>query len=240
MNVAALRDHAREISSSSPRTSSEHSPIERRTRRRAGRRRWRGQGHDGGAGAWHGTRRQRGHGRRRWSPRSARCVRASRVCRSPRRRNSARAGSGRTSSASTRPSTRLIAEWVSRFGPAIAQTQERFLAILGHDLASPLGAIIASTRSMLDAGELGGTASRARVARVEQRAAHEPDGARPRGVHAHATRRWRPHGECEVDARRLVHDVVLEIGASSPDSLVQVSTGGDYRAHGTGNGSHRR
>jgi phosphoserine phosphatase RsbU/P len=30
-----------------------------------------------------------------------------------------------------------------------------------------------------------------------------------------------------VDARRLVHDVVLEIAASYPDSIVQVDAGGD-------------
>jgi sigma-B regulation protein RsbU (phosphoserine phosphatase) len=30
-----------------------------------------------------------------------------------------------------------------------------------------------------------------------------------------------------MDARRLVHDVVLEIAASDPDSIVQMETGGD-------------
>ena len=35
-----------------------------------------------------------------------------------------------------------IAESVSRFSQAVAGTQERFLAILSHDLRTPLGAII--------------------------------------------------------------------------------------------------
>jgi signal transduction histidine kinase len=36
-----------------------------------------------------------------------------------------------------------------------------------------------------------------------------------------------PVTRAEVDARRLVHDVALEIAASYPDSLVQMETGGD-------------
>jgi sigma-B regulation protein RsbU (phosphoserine phosphatase) len=36
-----------------------------------------------------------------------------------------------------------------------------------------------------------------------------------------------PVVRAEVDSRRLVHDVVLEIAASYPDCIVQVETGGD-------------
>jgi signal transduction histidine kinase len=38
-----------------------------------------------------------------------------------------------------------------------------------------------------------------------------------------------PVVRAEVDGRRLVHDVVVEISASYPDSVVQVDTGGDLR-----------
>jgi signal transduction histidine kinase len=41
-----------------------------------------------------------------------------------------------------------IAESVSRFSQVIAGTQQRFLAILSHDLRTPLGAIITSTRRL--------------------------------------------------------------------------------------------
>jgi len=36
-----------------------------------------------------------------------------------------------------------------------------------------------------------------------------------------------PVVRAEVDARRLVHDVVMEIAASYPESIVQVETGGE-------------
>jgi signal transduction histidine kinase len=47
-----------------------------------------------------------------------------------------------------------IAESVSQYSQSVGRTQERFLAILSHDLRSPLGAIIMATRFMLDAGGL--------------------------------------------------------------------------------------
>jgi signal transduction histidine kinase len=120
-----------------------------------------------------------------------------------------------------------IAESVSRFSQAVAQTQERFLAILSHDLRTPLGAIITSTRFMLDAGGLEEphrtlvvrASSSAR--RMNQMVLDLVEFTRTRLDDAI------PVVRAEVDARRLVHDVVLEIGASYPDSVVQVETGGD-------------
>lgn len=43
-----------------------------------------------------------------------------------------------------------IAESITRYTEQIGQSKERFLAILGHDLRSPVGAIVTSTRFMLD------------------------------------------------------------------------------------------
>ena len=120
-----------------------------------------------------------------------------------------------------------IAESVSRFSQAVSQTQERFLAILSHDLRTPLGAIITSMRFMLDAGELeephrtlvsrAGSSAR----RMNQMVLDLVEFTRTRlgdGI---------PVVRAEMDARRLVHDVVLEIAASYPDSTVQVETAGD-------------
>jgi signal transduction histidine kinase len=120
-----------------------------------------------------------------------------------------------------------IAESVSRFSQAVAETQERFLAILSHDLRTPLGAIITSTRFMLDAGGLE-EPNRTLVARASSSARRMNqmvldlvEFTRTRLDDAI------PVVRAEVDARRLVHDVVMEIAASYPDSIVQVETGGE-------------
>jgi signal transduction histidine kinase len=122
-----------------------------------------------------------------------------------------------------------IAESVSRFSEAVASTQERFLAILSHDLRTPLGAIITSTRFMLETGGLeephrtlvARASSSAR--RMNQMVLDLVEFTRTRLGDAI------PVVRAEVDARRLVHDVVVEISASHPDSVVRVDTSGDLR-----------
>ena len=120
-----------------------------------------------------------------------------------------------------------IAESVSRFSQAVAQTQERFLAILSHDLRTPLGAIITSTRFMLDAGGLEEpnrtlvTRASSSARRMNQMVLDLVEFTRTRLDDAI------PVVRAEVDARRLVHDVVLEIAASYPDSVVQMEAVGD-------------
>jgi signal transduction histidine kinase len=120
-----------------------------------------------------------------------------------------------------------IAESVSRFSQAVGRTQERFLAILSHDLRTPLGAIITSTRFMLDAGGLE-EPNRTLVARastsarrMNQMVLDLVEFTRTRLDDAI------PVVRAAVDGRRLVHDVVVEIAASYADSVVQVETGGD-------------
>jgi signal transduction histidine kinase len=47
-----------------------------------------------------------------------------------------------------------LAESIGRYAEDIDHAKEMFLAILGHDLRTPLGAVITSSQFMLDAGEL--------------------------------------------------------------------------------------
>jgi signal transduction histidine kinase len=120
-----------------------------------------------------------------------------------------------------------IAESVSRYSQAVARTQERFLAILSHDLRSPLGAIIMATRFMLDAGGLEEpnrtlvTRASSSARRMNQMVLDLVEFTRTRLDDTI------PIVRSEVDGLRLVHDVVVEIAAAYPDSVVQVETAGD-------------
>ena len=120
-----------------------------------------------------------------------------------------------------------IAESVARFSQAVGRNQERFLAILSHDLRTPLGAIITATRFILDAGGLeepnrtlvmrASTSAR----RMNQMVLDLVEFTRTRLDDTIPVMR------AEVDGCRLVHDVVVEISGSYPDSIVQVETSGD-------------
>src|SRR5579859_583319 len=47
-----------------------------------------------------------------------------------------------------------LAESTARYAQDVDQSKEMFVAILGHDLRTPLGAVITSSQFMLDLGEL--------------------------------------------------------------------------------------
>ena len=120
-----------------------------------------------------------------------------------------------------------IAESVSRFSQAVGETQERFLAILSHDLRTPLGAIITSTSFMLDTGGLE-EPNRTLVSRAA-RSARRMNQMVLDLVEFTRTRLGDaiPIVRAPMDVRRMVHDVVVEIAASYPDSTVHVQSSGD-------------
>jgi signal transduction histidine kinase len=120
-----------------------------------------------------------------------------------------------------------IAESVSRFSQAVGETQERFLAILSHDLRTPLGAIITSMSFMLDTGGLD-EPHRTLVSRASSSARRMNQMVLDL-VEFTRTRLGDsiPIVRAEMDARRMVHDVVVEIAASYPDSTVHVESSGN-------------
>ena len=192
---SALRDHAKDMLWSSPtisttprRRSSRPDKARGRVRRRA-----RARAH-GRPGTWRGSRRERVHGRTdgRGVPRAAR-ERDAPVESHP--KYARLGGSGRHDAIQRgdRSGHRGVDHAVY---PGIGQSKERFLAILGHDLRTPVGAIVTSTRFMLDTarriGRSPAALSLADRGRFAQRAPHEPPGGRSSRVRARELRRRHP------------------------------------------------
>lgn len=120
-----------------------------------------------------------------------------------------------------------IAESIMVYTREVRQSKDRFLAILGHDLRTPIGAIITSTRFMLDTGELD-EPHLSLVTRVEQSA---------RRMNRMVTdllefTRTRfgdtiPIVRANMDFGAVIRDVASEVLASNPSLTVRVTTGGD-------------
>lgn len=126
-----------------------------------------------------------------------------------------------------------IAESITQYTEHIGETKERFLAILGHDLRSPVAAIVTSTRFMLqtadEQGDLGppyrelvdGVSTSAR--RMNQLVADLLEFARVRFGDGIPVRR------APMDLAPLAHDVVAEVRAAYPDREFQISVADDLR-----------
>jgi signal transduction histidine kinase len=86
-----------------------------------------------------------------------------------------------------------LAESVAEFNENIENAKEMFLAMLGHDLRTPLGAIYTSARFMLETGELAAS-HRTLASRIADSApANGPYGRRPAGLHQEPPGRRHPH-----------------------------------------------
>jgi signal transduction histidine kinase len=122
-----------------------------------------------------------------------------------------------------------IAESLARYTQDIDHTKERFLAILGHDLRTPLGAIMMSAQFILESGDLVepyrglveriGKGSR----RMNQMVADLLDFSRTRLGDTI------PIARAEMDVTRMLDDVVAEVAASYPDRKLEVEVSGDLR-----------
>ena len=122
-----------------------------------------------------------------------------------------------------------LAESVTRYTQALGEAKELFLAILGHDLRLPLGAIYTSATFMIETGELV-EPHRTLVARIANSAKRTVgmvgdllDFTRGRlggGI---------PALRAEVNLGRVIHDVVDEIAAAHPDRKIEVETRGEQQ-----------
>lgn len=123
-----------------------------------------------------------------------------------------------------------IAESITRYTDEIGQSKERFLAILGHDLRTPVGAIVTSTRFMLDTAAESGDLPHTYRSLIE-------------GVSRSARRMNRlvadllefarvsfgdtiPVQRISTDLEKLVTDVLAEVRASYPDHTFESATSG--------------
>jgi len=120
-----------------------------------------------------------------------------------------------------------LAESIVEFNENIEHAKEMFLAILGHDLRTPLSAIYTSARFMLDTDELAEphrtltsrTASSAM--RTIKMVGDLLDFTRSRlggGI---------PIVRAEMNLGKLVNDVAEEIRDAHPEQKIQVDTGGE-------------
>ena len=122
-----------------------------------------------------------------------------------------------------------LAESVARYTFDLDQSKQMFIAILGHDLRTPLGAIITSSTFMLETDELeephltltSRIASSSR--RMEQMVGDLLDLTRSRlGGGIPIERDW-------VNAEAVVRDAVGELLAVHPERQVDVDVDGDVR-----------
>lgn len=120
-----------------------------------------------------------------------------------------------------------LAESIERYAEDVAHSKELFLAILGHDLRTPLGVVIMGTQFMLDTGEL-----------------HEPHLTLTTRI-AHSARRMNrmvgdlldltrsrlgtgiPIVPAPMDLAKEASHAVDEIRGAHPGAQVQLNTSGD-------------
>lgn len=123
-----------------------------------------------------------------------------------------------------------LAESITRYTQDLDQSKEMFLAILGHDLRTPLGAVITSSKFMLETGELKEPYSTltSRIVSSATRMNHMV------GALLDFTRTRLGEGIPIVRARtnmgKVVHDVVNEIAAAHPDRTIGVNARGALEA----------
>ena len=122
-----------------------------------------------------------------------------------------------------------LAESVTRYTQDLDQSKEMFLAILGHDLRSPLGAVLMSSEFMLETGELAEPhlTLTQRIVSSSKRMQHMIgdllDFTRSRlggGI---------PITRADMSMEKAVHDSVAELCAANPARIIRIDARGGQR-----------
>ncbi len=122
-----------------------------------------------------------------------------------------------------------LAESISRYTTDIDRSKEMFLAILGHDLRTPLGAVITSSQFMLDTGDLAephltlATRILRSSRRMNQMVGDLLDFTRSQlgsGV---------PVVRAPMDLGKEVANAIEEVGAAHPECALTLDAAGDLR-----------
>lgn len=114
-----------------------------------------------------------------------------------------------------------VAESLGRFSSEIDETRERFLAILGHDLRNPLGAIAMSTTFLLETG--GSPSEQADLIRGIDKASRRMSRLVSDLLDLALTRLGdsMPISRAPADVGTVIREVVAEVCASYPNARIE-------------------
>lgn len=127
-----------------------------------------------------------------------------------------------------------LAESITKFTTGIERSREMFLAILGHDLRTPLGAVFTASEFLVSDGDLTGTnltmASRIRSStrRMKTMVADLLDFTSAR------LGRGIPLSRTDLDLVEIARETVEEIGGQHPDLEIRFEASGDARGRWDG------
>lgn len=128
-----------------------------------------------------------------------------------------------------------IAESIVRYNADISQSKERFLAILGHDLKNPIGAIMNATQFMVDIGQERGDLPEpyfglvTRAGNISRRMNKMVDDLLDfaRTSFGDAI----PIARAAMDAGTMIRGVQAEVSVMYPTSTIEMDVDGDLRGN---------
>ncbi len=120
-----------------------------------------------------------------------------------------------------------VAQSLAQYTRRIDETRDRFLAVLGHDLRSPLGAVITSTKFLAETDGL--TAEQSSLVRAIESAGTRMTGLVTDLLDLALSRLGDgiPITRSETDLRQLLQEVAVEVSASYPQARIETHFSGE-------------